>query len=135
MPIAFNSSFQANIRCGPRLLWKVEPKDVEKLSDRLKAPSEPRELALLASRNRSALSASKAPQELLDVLKRTDAFRRPERFKDLLEALPIDGARLEKALAAAAEVDAGAIAAHAASPQETARLIDEARLQAIARAA
>jgi tRNA nucleotidyltransferase (CCA-adding enzyme) len=118
-----------------RLLWQVAPRDVEKLSDRLKAPSEPRELALLACRNRDALRTAAAPQDLLDVLKRTDAFRRPERFHELLEALPIERARLEKALAAASEVDASAIAAHASSPQETGRLIDEARLQAIARAA
>ena len=118
-----------------RLLWQVEPKAIEKLCDRLRAPSEPRELALLASRNRDALQRASSPKEVLEVLKRTDAFRRPERFKDLLEALPIEAARLEKALAAAAAVDAGAIAAHASSPQETARLIDEARLQAIARAA
>ena len=118
-----------------RLLWQVEPKGVERLSDGLKAPSEPRELALLGSRNREALRKAATPQELLEVLKKTDAFRRPERFRDLLQALPVERARLEKALAAASEVDAGAIAARAGSPRETARLIDEARLQAIAQAA
>jgi tRNA nucleotidyltransferase (CCA-adding enzyme) len=118
-----------------QLLWNVDAKDIEKLSNRLKAPSEPRELALLASRNRDALGTASSPQELLNVLKRTDAFRRPDRFRELLEALPIERAKLESALAAAGDIDAGAIAARASSPQETARLIDEARLQAIARAA
>jgi len=100
-----------------------------------------RELALLAARNHVALRASRlaTPEALLELLKRTDAFRRPERFKDLLAVarrdVPIvDTARVEKALAAAKTVDAGAIAAKAGSPHETARKIDEARIEAIKRA-
>ena len=73
------------------------------------------------------------------LLKRTDAFRRPERFQDLLavarrDVSIVDPSRLEKALSAAAAVDAGAIAAKASSPQEISRLIDQARIDAIARA-
>jgi hypothetical protein len=65
-----------------------------------------------------------------------DAFRRPERFAELLEvarlAEPgIDGARLERALQAASAVNAGAIAAKAASPAEIGKLVDEARVSAI----
>ena len=66
----------------------------------------------------SALEAAAhaSPEELLELLKRTDALRRPERFAELLEvarlaAHGIDFARLERARAAAAAVDAGAIAA------------------------
>ena len=120
-----------------QLLWKLDARDIEKVCERLKAPSEPRELALLASRNRDALRGAATPKDLLEVLKRTDALRRPDRFAELLQVVEreIDTQRLRKARAAAAGVDAGAIAARAGSPQETARMIDEARLQAIARAA
>ena len=75
------------------------------------------------------------PDALLGVLKRADAFRRPERFAQLLEAARladrgIDTARVERARAAAAAVDASAIApsAHGA---DIGRLIDEARLRVI----
>jgi tRNA nucleotidyltransferase (CCA-adding enzyme) len=125
-----------------QLAWPLKEPAVEALCDRLKVPGEVRELALLASRNRVALRASRlaTPQALLELLKRTDAFRRPERFQDLLavarrDAPVIDTSRLERVLAAAAKVDAGAIAAKAGSPHDIPRLIDEARIDAIARAA
>jgi tRNA nucleotidyltransferase (CCA-adding enzyme) len=124
-----------------RLAWPLKESEVEALCDRLKVPGEVRELALLACRNHVALRASRlaTPEALLELLKRTDAFRRPERFQDLLAVarrdVPIiDSSRLERALAAASAVDAGAIAAKASSPQEIARLIDQARIDAIARA-
>ena len=125
-----------------RLAWPLKEPEVEALCERLKVPGEVRELALLGSRNRVALRAVRlaTPQALLELLKRTDAFRRPERFQDLLAVARrdepvIDSSRLERALAAAAKVDAGAIAAQAGSPQDIPRLIDEARIDAIARAA
>src|SRR2546421_4384606 len=125
-----------------RLAWPLKESEVEALCDRLKVPGDARELALLACRNRVALRASRlaSPQALLELLKRTDAFRRPERFQDLLAVARrdepvIDTSRLEKALAAAAAVDAGAIAKKASSPPEIPGLIDEARIAAIARAA
>jgi tRNA nucleotidyltransferase (CCA-adding enzyme) len=124
-----------------RLAWPLKESEVEALCDRLKVPGEVRELALLACRNHVALRASRlaTPQALLELLKRTDALRRPERFQDLLAVARrdepvIDTSRLEKAFAAAAAVDAGAIAGKASSPQEIARLIDQARADAIARA-
>jgi tRNA nucleotidyltransferase (CCA-adding enzyme) len=121
--------------------WPHQEAEVEAVCARLKAPNEVRELALLACRNRVALRA--APQAtaaaLLELFKRTDALRRPERFRDLLEvarhASPgLETARLERALEAASAVDAGAIAVQAASPAEIARLVDEARMRAIDRA-
>lgn len=124
-----------------QLAWPLKESEVEALASRLKVPGEVRELALLGARNRVALRASRTatPHALLELLKRTDAFRRPDRFHDLLavarrDAPVIDTARLETALAAAKAVDAGAIAAKASSPQETARKLDEARIDAIARA-
>ena len=125
-----------------RLAWPLKQSEVEALCERLKVPGEVRELALLGTRNRVALRASRlaTPQALLELLKRTDAFRRPERFQDLLAVARrdepvIDTSRLERALAAAAKVDAGAIAAKAGSPHDIPRLIDEARIDAIGKAA
>jgi len=124
-----------------QLAWPLKESEVEALCSRLKVPGEVRELALLGARSRVALRASRlaTPQALLELLKRTDAFRRPERFQDLLavarrDAPVIDTSRLEGALTAAKAVDAGAIAAKAGSPQETANKIDEARIEAISRA-
>jgi tRNA nucleotidyltransferase (CCA-adding enzyme) len=124
-----------------RLCWPLKEPEVEALCERLKAPSEVRELALLACRTRVALRASRlaTAQALLELLKRADAFRRPERFQLLLEVarrdVPIvDTTRLERALTAAASVDAGAIAAQAPSPADIPRLIDQRRIEAIERA-
>jgi tRNA nucleotidyltransferase (CCA-adding enzyme) len=122
------------------LAWPLPEAAVEALSERLRAPSDARELALLASRNRERLLASpRAPApELLELLKRTDALRRPERFAELLQTAALaapqaDLSRLQKALRAAAGVDAGAVARNTA-PNEIAKRVDEARLRAIAAA-
>jgi len=117
------------------LAWSLEEKEVEALCKRLRAPNEVRELAMLASAYREQLKHAKKPEELLDVLKRTDAFRRPERFAQLLEVARFstpkaDFTRLEKARAAAAAVDAGALAA-GGSGKDIARRVDAARLEAI----
>jgi tRNA nucleotidyltransferase (CCA-adding enzyme) len=117
------------------LAWPLEDKEAGALCKRLRAPNDVRDLALLASGYREQLKHANKPEELLDVLKRTDAFRRPERFAQLLEvaraaAPKTDFARLEKALAAAAAVDAGAIAAKS-SGKDVGRRVDAARLQAI----
>jgi tRNA nucleotidyltransferase (CCA-adding enzyme) len=117
------------------LAWPLEETEVEALCKRLRAPGEVKELGLLAAGYREQLKGAKKPEELLDLLKRTDAFRRPERFAQLLEvargaAPKADYGRLEKARAAAAAVDAGAIAA-TGSGKDIARRVDAARLQAI----
>jgi tRNA nucleotidyltransferase (CCA-adding enzyme) len=124
------------------IAWPHKEPEVSAVSERLKPPSDVRELALLACRHRVALRAAPlaTPAALLELLKRTDAFRRPERFAELLEvarlaSLDLDTKRVERALAAAAAVDSGAIAARATSPAEIPRLIDEARERAIAQAA
>ena len=116
------------------LTWPLEEAQVESLSNRLRAPNEARELALTAARCRPRLHATTA-EGLLELLKAADAFRRPQRFAELLDAAQaadahIDRARIERALAAANAVDAATIARSAPAP-EIARRIDEARLQAI----
>jgi tRNA nucleotidyltransferase (CCA-adding enzyme) len=124
------------------IAWPHKEAEVAAVCERLKVPNEVRELALTACRNRVALRA--APQAtaaaLLELLKRVDALRRPERFRELVEvarlASPgLETARLERALAAASAVDAGAIATKAGSPADIPRLIDEARTRAIEQAA
>jgi len=101
------------------LTWGLEEDAVRALCERLRAPNEDLELAQAASRCRPLLAA-RAPRELLELLKRADAIRRPERFGHLLAAVRLaepeaDLSRVEKAFAAAAAVDAGAIARESAA--------------------
>jgi tRNA nucleotidyltransferase (CCA-adding enzyme) len=117
------------------LCWALAEDEVETLCRRLRVPNDVRDLAVLVSRNRGALENARRPEELLDLLKKTDALRRPERFAQLLEtarlaAHGVDFARLERARAAASAVDAGAIA-KTAKEADIAKLVDEARLKAI----
>ena len=117
------------------LTWALDAAEIEALCERLRAPNEVRELAVTAARNRDRLNPSTA-EGVLALLKGTDAFRRPERFAELLEAARlaepgIDTARLQRALQAASAVDSGAIAKKAASPQDIGRMVDEARLAAL----
>jgi tRNA nucleotidyltransferase (CCA-adding enzyme) len=117
-----------------QLTWPLDEAGIEALSQRLRVPNEVRELALAAARNRRFLQARDA-EALLQLLKGADAFRRPERFAELLQAAKLadpalDTAPAEKAYAAATAVDAGAIAREAGG-REIARRVDEARLKAI----
>jgi tRNA nucleotidyltransferase (CCA-adding enzyme) len=81
---------------------------LEQLLDRMRAPNEFHELALLAARWAEALATSRALEgELLwDCLQKSDALRRPERFLQLAEVV---AARLEAAVLRG--VDAGRDAA------------------------
>jgi tRNA nucleotidyltransferase (CCA-adding enzyme) len=110
---------------------------------RLRAPAECRDLAVLAARWASAVRDARrlAADALVDLLERTDAFRRPDRFSDLLDACECDAAALGAAdpqraaylrqvLAAAQGVDGGAIAQ--ANPRGVAAAIRAARIAAIA---
>ena len=123
-----------------RLAWPLKEAEVGALCERLRVPNEVRELALLACRSRVALRASRlaTPHALLELLKRADAFRRPERFRELLEVAArdvpvVDTLRLERAFAAASAVNAGEVVAKAASGQIR-EAIEAARLAAIERA-
>lgn len=110
------------------------------LCDRLRAPVDVRELAVLACRCRDGLRRAQAGDAavLLALLKNADAFRRGERFEALLRAAvlaepeTVAGAtRARAARIAAAGVDAGAIARDAGSTGEIAANVDAARLAAI----
>jgi tRNA nucleotidyltransferase (CCA-adding enzyme) len=116
------------------LTWPLQEPQIEALCERLKAPNEVRELALAACRARPNLKAATA-EAILALLKGADAFRRPERFAELLQAARlaepgIDTERIERARAAAAAVDAGEIA-KSGSALDIARRVGEARLAAI----
>jgi tRNA nucleotidyltransferase (CCA-adding enzyme) len=118
------------------MTWPLEEGAVNALCERLRAPNEVRELARTTCRSRKKLAASTA-EGMLDLFKTADAFRRPERFAELLEVAQradpsIDKARIERALRAAAAVNGGAIAAKASAPNQIPRLLDEARTKAIA---
>jgi tRNA nucleotidyltransferase (CCA-adding enzyme) len=117
----------------------------DEASARLRAPTDCRDLALLAARWSARVREARRldAAALVDLLERTDAFRRPERFASLVDACECDAAAiaadparrpvLERALAAARGVDAGAIAA--ANPGDVPGAIHAARVGAVAAAA
>jgi tRNA nucleotidyltransferase (CCA-adding enzyme) len=123
------------------LAWPVAEDSIRALCDRLRVPTDPRELALTVSRCRDRIraAANASAREILDLLKRADAFRRSERFGALLLTaqladLNAPTTRIEAARAAAAAVDAGAIARGAPDSTRIPALLDAAREQAIAAA-
>jgi tRNA nucleotidyltransferase (CCA-adding enzyme) len=116
------------------------------VSGRLKAPGDCRDLALLAARHVETIrraGALRAP-DLLALLERCDAFRRPERFGELLalaeclergergwgETPYMPRAILRRALGAATGVDASKIAARNAKADIAAQ-VRSARIAAI----
>jgi tRNA nucleotidyltransferase (CCA-adding enzyme) len=102
------------------LVLDVPAPESAALAARINAPSECRELALLAQRERERLQQPLLDAEsTLALLERTDAFRRPERLERLLEVADCDAPEgaassarpwLLRSLAAARAVDAAAIA-------------------------
>ncbi len=116
------------------------------VSERLKAPGDCRDLALLAARHAETIqraAALRAP-DLLALLEHCDALRRPERFEELLaltECLErgergsgktpyLPRVLLRRALGAATGVDAGKIAAQGANADIAAQ-VRRARIAAI----
>src|SRR6185312_17278908 len=65
---------------------------IEALCQRLKVPNAYRELGILAARHHAAVhrAAELRPNTLLKLLETVDAFRRPERFAELLLACECD---------------------------------------------
>ena len=65
---------------------------IEALAARLRVPNEPRELALLVARFHTHVHRAfeLRPETVLELLESSDAFRRPERFAQLLEACECD---------------------------------------------
>ena len=118
------------------LCWPLAEAEIQGLGERLRVPNDERELALLACRCKGMLKAANAA-DFQRLFKRADAFRRPERFGQFLQAAKLvqpelQTGRFERALAAAAEVDAGEIARRASAPAAISALLDQAREEAIA---
>jgi tRNA nucleotidyltransferase (CCA-adding enzyme) len=117
------------------------------LCERLRVPSDSRELARLALAHHKVINqAAPLPAEAIaHLLERSDAYRKPERFIDLLKccacifhaaperakaAYP-QAVRLQRALAAAQAVNAGAIANAFPDPTTLRERIHHARVAAI----
>jgi tRNA nucleotidyltransferase (CCA-adding enzyme) len=121
----------------------LTPLAVESLAMRLKVPADCRDLALLAARHANTLLDAEEldAESVLQLFNAVDAWRRPERFAELLTAAFAGepGAepaktRLERARAAAAAVDAGEIAKAARAAAEIRGGVNAARLEAIRQA-
>jgi tRNA nucleotidyltransferase (CCA-adding enzyme) len=122
------------------MLLDLDARAASALGARVNAPTDCRELALLAGRERDLMREDALDaQGTLDLLERCDAFRRPERLERLLEALACDrpaGAAFRlrewtmRSLAAARALDAGAVARE--HPEDIPGAIRRARLVAIA---
>jgi tRNA nucleotidyltransferase (CCA-adding enzyme) len=120
---------------------------VQAMSDRLRAPADCRELAVLTARYHGTVhrALELRPATLLDLLLATDALRRPERLAWLLRACTADAlsrpgrsgesyppARwLNLALTVLKAVDAGVIARDNPDPVQLPAKIREARIEAL----
>ncbi len=123
---------------------------VEQVCKRLKIPNECRDLAVMAAREHGNVGRALEMRSntIVSLLERCDAFRKPQRFIDMLDAAECDfhgragfadrpfpqHVHLQSALAAARSVNAGEIAArHAAQPQNIPQAVHAARVQAVSR--
>ncbi len=120
---------------------------VKKLSQRLRASSECRDLALLAARYHGDIHRAKdlRAETIIKLFQSADAWRRPERFTHLLQACAADARGrtghekddypqadyLLRLLAVARAVDAGAIAQQCADSSTIAAKVQQARIGAI----
>ena len=120
---------------------------VRALSERIRAPAECRDLAVAVARDHG--NAHRALElragTVVELLERVDAFRRPERFEEFLQACECDFRGrpgyenkpfpapdyLRRALQAAQAIDAGAVA-RSTEPARIREAIFQARAQAVA---
>jgi len=141
----------------PKALWPKhhghEHKSVElveNLCQRLRAPNECRDLAVLVARYHGDVHRAEElrPGTILKLLAATDVFRKPGRFEEFLDACACDfhgrtgyeqraypPADILRCTAAAARaVDAGAIALEVKDPGRIPAAIEAARLKAVTQA-
>ncbi len=121
---------------------------VKQVCVRIKVPSDARDLALLAARYHGDIHRAQQlrADTVLRLFRSADAFRRPERFAELLRACESDARGrlglqeqaypqshyLAQMLVAAQAIDAGGIAAACSDPQQIEAKVDEAKTKAIA---
>ncbi|MDO8465706.1 MAG: multifunctional CCA addition/repair protein [Gallionella sp.] len=120
---------------------------VKKLSQRMRASNECRDLALLAARYHGDIHRARdlRAETVIKLFQSTDAWRRPERFTQLLQVCASDARGrtgheqdaypqadyLLKLLTAARAVDAGEIAQQYADSGKIAAAVQQARIDAI----
>jgi tRNA nucleotidyltransferase (CCA-adding enzyme) len=125
---------------------------IEALCKRLKVPNDCRELAVMTAREHGNVGRAEIlrPNTIVTLFERCDAFRKPQRFEQMLLAAECDfrgrgsaaedfrnrpfpqAARLLLALAAARAVDAGAVAQRYADHKERiAEAVHKARVAAV----
>lgn len=120
------------------VLQAFDAETAREISERLKAPNDARDLAVMLAREAGSLRSEAGDAETaLDMLVRCDALRRPERFAALLDAASdgdpeLDTAIWRTAFAAASNVDAGSIATACADKREIPQRVRAARIAAIA---
>lgn len=145
MPVVagrLNATADAGLPLAARVaIWLADcsPEQVSEVASHLRLPTDCRDLALLLVRHKIALLQPDAlsAENQLDTLERCDGLRRADRFKLLLSTLPILGAAPDivtqwaKIQAAAADVDAGAIALAVRTQEHIATRIRDARIEAI----
>ena len=120
---------------------------IKRLAQRLRAPADCRDLALLAARYHGDIHRARElrADTVIKLFQSADAWRRPERFAQLLQACASDARGrsgheqdaypqadyLSQLLAAARAVDAGAIAAQCADETAIPERVRQARVAAI----
>ncbi|WP_136413429.1 multifunctional CCA addition/repair protein [Herbaspirillum sp. ST 5-3] len=121
---------------------------VEQVCKRLKIPNDCRDLAVMTAREHGNVghALELRPNTIVTLLERCDAFRKPQRFIDMLRASECDhrgragfadrpfpqAAHLESALSAAQSVNAGEIAGrYLEQPQHIPEAIHAARVAAV----
>lgn len=155
LPVRF-AAFTHDLGKGvtPKALWPKhlghEHKSVElveRLCQRLRAPNECRDLAVLVARFHGDVHRAEElrPGTILKLLAATDVFRKPERFEEFVDACACDfhgrtgyeqrayppADILRCAAAAARAVDAGAIALEVGDPGRIPGAIEAVRLKAV----
>ena len=120
---------------------------VKLMCERLRVPTECRELALLTARYHGDIHRAKTlrAETIIKLFQSADAWRRPERFALMLQACASDARGrtgheqdaypqadyLLHALSLARDVDAGAVAASCSSPSHIPAAVQQARVAAI----
>jgi len=137
-----NAAAHANLPMPARVaVWLAEcsPDQVGAIADQLRLPVDCRDLALLIVHHRTALMqpAFLSAEDRLNTLERCDGLRRADRFRLLLAVLPMLGAAPDAVTqwlqiqAAAASIDAGAIALAVRTQEHIPTRIRDARIEAI----
>ena len=124
-------------------LQELGPEISARRAKQLKAPNDCIALTRLLSQVHPALTSENniRPERALELLDKTDAWRRPERFETLLATLPCllprrasgNVARLREALKAAGDVDARALMAKGYEGKALGEAIHQQRLECIRR--